>query len=47
MPYVEGRTVHDADSHIFEPPGTAERQAFYCDNFVDFLGPRVPAAPRP
>jgi hypothetical protein len=25
----------------------AERQAFYCDNFVDFLGPRVPAAPRP
>src|SRR5215470_12489235 len=27
MPYVEGRTVHDADSHIFEPPGTAERFA--------------------
>jgi predicted TIM-barrel fold metal-dependent hydrolase len=27
MPYVEGRTVHDADSHIFEPPGTAERHA--------------------
>ena len=24
MPYVEGRTVHDADSHIFEPPGYAE-----------------------
>src|SRR5262245_58942006 len=27
MPYVEGRVVHDADSHIFEPPGTAERHA--------------------
>ena len=25
MPYVEGRTVHDADSHIFEPPGYAEQ----------------------
>ena len=20
MPYVEGRTVHDADAHIMEPP---------------------------
>ncbi|HEX3760006.1 MAG TPA: amidohydrolase family protein [Kofleriaceae bacterium] len=27
MPYVEGRVVHDADSHIFEPPGTAVRHA--------------------
>ncbi len=27
MPYVEGRVVHDADSHIFEPPGTAEAHA--------------------
>lgn len=27
MPYNEGRVVHDADSHIFEPPGTAERHA--------------------
>jgi uncharacterized protein len=27
MPYIEGRVVHDADSHIFEPPGTAERHA--------------------
>ena len=24
MPYVEGRLIHDADSHIFEPPGYAE-----------------------
>jgi len=23
MPYVEGRVIHDADSHIFEPPGYA------------------------
>ena len=27
MPYVEGRIVHDADSHIFEPPGYAEEYA--------------------
>ncbi|HUF33829.1 MAG TPA: amidohydrolase family protein [Acidimicrobiales bacterium] len=27
MPYVEGRVVHDADSHIFEPPGYAEHYA--------------------
>jgi uncharacterized protein len=27
MPYVEGRVIHDADSHIFEPPGYAEEHA--------------------
>ncbi|HVM09665.1 MAG TPA: amidohydrolase family protein [Acidimicrobiales bacterium] len=27
MPYVEGRIIHDADSHIFEPPGYAEDYA--------------------
>ena len=27
MPYVEGRLIHDADSHIFEPPGYAEEYA--------------------
>ena len=27
MPYVEDRVVHDADSHIFEPPGYAEQYA--------------------
>lgn len=27
MPYVEGRLIHDADSHIFEPPGYAEDYA--------------------
>ena len=25
MPYVEGQTVHDADSHVMELPGTLER----------------------
>ena len=25
MPYVEGQTVHDADSHVMELPGTIER----------------------
>jgi predicted TIM-barrel fold metal-dependent hydrolase len=25
MPYVEGETVHDADSHVMELPGTIER----------------------
>jgi predicted TIM-barrel fold metal-dependent hydrolase len=27
MPYASGRVIHDADSHIFEPPGTAARHA--------------------
>ena len=22
MPYVEGQTIHDADSHVMELPGT-------------------------
>jgi hypothetical protein len=58
MPYIEGRVVHDADSYIFEPPGTverfasrlvftsAERHAFSCDNFVDFMGRCLAPAPR-
>ena len=25
MPYVEGQTVHDADAHVMELPGTIER----------------------
>jgi hypothetical protein len=25
MPYVEGQTIHDADSHIMELPGTINR----------------------
>ena len=28
MPYVEGRTIHDADSHVFEPPG-------FLDEYLD------------
>ncbi|HRD27197.1 MAG TPA: amidohydrolase family protein [Caulobacter sp.] len=27
MPYVEGQTVHDADAHVMELPGTIERYA--------------------
>lgn len=27
MPYIEGRVAHDADSHIFEPPGYAQQYA--------------------
>lgn len=27
MAYAAGRVVHDADSHTFEPPATAERHA--------------------
>ena len=27
MPYIEGRVVHDVDSHIMEPPGYAEEYA--------------------
>ena len=25
MPYVEGQTIHDADSHVMELPGTINR----------------------
>jgi predicted TIM-barrel fold metal-dependent hydrolase len=27
VPYTQGREIHDADSHIFEPPGYAEQYA--------------------
>ncbi|MSP43028.1 MAG: amidohydrolase [Alphaproteobacteria bacterium] len=27
MPYIEGETIHDADSHVMELPGTLERYA--------------------
>jgi uncharacterized protein len=43
MPYVEGRVVHDADSHIFEPPGYAEAYADPAirDRLADALRPIV------
>jgi predicted TIM-barrel fold metal-dependent hydrolase len=45
MPYVEGRTVHDADSHIFEPPGYAEE---YADpKFRDALRTKLRSDERP
>ena len=33
MPYVEGQTIHDADSHIMELPGTINR--YLAPNFRD------------
>ncbi|HVF33418.1 MAG TPA: amidohydrolase family protein [Acidimicrobiales bacterium] len=45
MPYVEGRTVHDADSHIFEPPGYAEDHAD--PKFRDALRAALKADERP
>src|SRR6185437_8038528 len=40
MPYVEGQTVHDADSHIMELPGTINRyiDPQFRDAFVDKTG---------
>jgi predicted TIM-barrel fold metal-dependent hydrolase len=40
MPYVEGQTVHDADSHIMELPGTINRyiDPKFRDAFVEKTG---------
>src|SRR4051812_14462482 len=40
MPYVEGQTIHDADSHIMELPGTINRyiDPKFRDAFVDKTG---------
>jgi uncharacterized protein len=39
MPYVEGQTVHDADAHVMELPGTIER---YIDpKYRDALGAKL------
>lgn len=44
MPYVEGQTVHDADSHVMELPGTIER---YVDPaFRDALSAKLRKAAR-
>lgn len=44
MPYVEGQTVHDADAHVMELPGTIER---YVDPaFRDALSARLRKANR-
>jgi predicted TIM-barrel fold metal-dependent hydrolase len=42
MPYVEGQTVHDADSHIMELPGTIHRyfDPKFRDAFVEKTGKR-------
>jgi uncharacterized protein len=40
MPYVEGQTVHDADSHVMELPGTVNRyiDPKFRDAFVEKTG---------
>ncbi|MEO8115820.1 MAG: amidohydrolase family protein [Phenylobacterium sp.] len=42
MPYVEGQTIHDADSHIMELPGTINRfiDPQFRDAFVEKTGRR-------
>ena len=46
MPYVSGQTVHDADAHIMELPGTIESHADpkYRDAIAAFLAPKIKAA---
>ena len=39
MPYVEGQTVHDADAHVMELPGTLER--YIAPAFRDRLAARL------
>jgi hypothetical protein len=40
MPYVEGQTIHDADSHVMELPGTINRyiDPKFRDAFVEKTG---------
>ena len=40
MPYVEGQTIHDADSHVMELPGTINRylEPAFRDAFVEKTG---------
>ena len=46
MPYVEGQTVHDADSHIMELPGTINRYVDpkFRDAFIDKAGAKAQSA---
>jgi predicted TIM-barrel fold metal-dependent hydrolase len=43
MPYVEGQTIHDADSHIMELPGTLNPyiDAKFRDRFIELAGPKA------
>ena len=43
MPYVEGQTIHDADSHIMELPGTINPyiDPKFRDRFVELAGPKA------
>ena len=43
MPYVEGQTIHDADSHVMELPGTINPyiDPKFRDRFVELAGARA------
>ena len=43
MPYVEGQTIHDADSHVMELPGTINRyiDPKFRDRFVELAGAKA------
>jgi predicted TIM-barrel fold metal-dependent hydrolase len=43
MPYVEGQTIHDADSHVMELPGTINPYVDpkFRDRFVELAGPKA------
>src|SRR4051812_39372769 len=43
MPYVEGQTIHDADSHVMELPGTINPyiDPKFRDRFVELAGPKA------
>jgi uncharacterized protein len=43
MPYVEGQTIHDADSHVMELPGTLNPyiDPKFRDRFIELAGPKA------
>lgn len=43
MPYVEGQTIHDADSHVMELPGTLNPYVDpkFRDRFIELAGPKA------
>jgi predicted TIM-barrel fold metal-dependent hydrolase len=43
MPYVEGQTIHDADSHVMELPGTINPyiDPKFRDRFIELAGPKA------
>ena len=43
MPYVEGQTIHDADSHVMELPGTINPyiDPKFRERFVELAGAKA------